>query len=326
MRIEQLECVAAVTRLGSMRAASEALHMSQPALSETIRNLERELGVTLLDRRRTGATISATGGELLPYIIDVLESVDRLRAAAGDQQRSSRMIRIGTVNAATVPLVTPAMRDFHAAYPTTQVEIVNTQQADIHRLLLDGGLDLGLVNLMDGDDVAPELETVELFRGRAVLCCRTDSPLAGLPAVSPQQLLSEPFIAMRSGYVMHRYVHRLFRDKPPTFSYSTDGAEMGKLMVAQGLGVTIPPDYSVAGDPLERSGIITHRPLETDDATVILVIQRRRTRHLPTAVRQLQAILLEHAAAYRSTNQTPDPATATGIHNHEDAGPRVTSK
>lgn len=303
MRIEQLECLAAVVRLGSMRAASEALHLSQPALSETIRNLERELGLTLLDRRRTGATISATGGELLPYITDVLESVDRLRAAADDQHRSSRMIRIGTVNAATVPLLAPALIEFRAAQPNTQVEVVNTQQADIHRLLLDGGLDLGLVNLMDGDDVAPDLETAELFRGRAVLCCRTDSPLARHTSIQPAQLLSEPFIAMRSGYLMHRYVHRLFRDANPALSYSTDGAEMGKLMVAQGLGVTVLPDYSIAGDPLERAGLITYRPLETDDATVILVVQRRRTRHLPAAVRRLQTILLTQAAQYRADRQ-----------------------
>jgi DNA-binding transcriptional LysR family regulator len=299
VRIEQLEGLAAITRLGSMRRASEALHISQPALSETIRNLERELRLTLLDRRRTGAIISATGRELLPYVTEVLESVDRLRTAADEQHRSSRMIRIGTVNAATAPLVTPAIRDFGEAHPHTQVEIVNTQQGDIHRLLLDGGIDLGLVNLLEGDDIPPDLETVELLRGNAVLCCRADSPLAQLDTVQPEQLLTEPFIAMRSGYVMHRYVHRLFRNTNPAFAYSTDGAEMGKLMVAQGLGVTVLPDYSIVGDPLEQAGLITYRPLAASDSTVILVLQRRRTRHPPSATRELHTILLEHAAAYR---------------------------
>ena len=44
-------------------------------------------------------------------------------------------------------------------------------------------------------------------------------------------------------------------------SYSTDGAEMGKLMVAEGLGVTLLPEFSVLGDPLQRGGFITCRPL-----------------------------------------------------------------
>ncbi len=62
-------------------------------------------------------------------------------------------------------------------------------------------------------------------------------------------LRSEPLIVMRSGYVMHRYVHRLLADEIPAFSYSTDGAEMGKLMVAEGLGVTVLPDFSLDRRP-----------------------------------------------------------------------------
>ncbi|MEU2165425.1 LysR family transcriptional regulator [Streptomyces chengbuensis] len=65
MRIEQLEYIAAVTRSGLLRRAAEETHLSQPALSETVRNLERELGVDLLERKRSGAKISDEGRELL---------------------------------------------------------------------------------------------------------------------------------------------------------------------------------------------------------------------------------------------------------------------
>ena len=54
MRIEQLEYVATVARLGSFRRAADELHISQPALSGSVRSLERELGVDLLDRAGTG--------------------------------------------------------------------------------------------------------------------------------------------------------------------------------------------------------------------------------------------------------------------------------
>lgn len=87
MRIEQLEYIATVTRLGSLRRAAEELHISLPAVSEPVRNLERELGVTLLERRRSGARISADGRELLPRIVHVLDVVDRLRATANKQHR-----------------------------------------------------------------------------------------------------------------------------------------------------------------------------------------------------------------------------------------------
>lgn len=174
MRIEQLEYIEAVTRLGSLRRAAEALHLSQPALSETVRNLERELGVDILDRRRSGAKISAEGRELLPHITGVLDAVEGLRRAADEQHHTSRMIRLGTVHAATVPLLVPTIRAFRAAHPETQVEVVSAQQGALHSALLEGGLDLGLVNYLEGDDTPPGFHTTELLRAyRWPVCAPT---------------------------------------------------------------------------------------------------------------------------------------------------------
>ncbi|MFI7099099.1 LysR family transcriptional regulator [Streptomyces sp. NPDC050161] len=299
MRIEQLEYIAAVTRLGSLRKAAEELHLSQPALSETVRNLERELGVDILERKRSGAKISDDGRELLPHIIGVLDSVDKLRRAADDQLHISRMVRLGTVNAATVPLLVPTIREFRAGHPATQAEVIGAQQAEIHRSLLEGSLDLGLVNYLRGDDLPPDVHTTELLRGRPVVCIRPDNPLAELSEVGMSDLLSQPLIVMRSGYVMHRFVHRLLKGREPSFSYSTDGAEMGKLMVAEGLGATVLPDYSVMGDPLERSGALTCRPLAGDGTEVLMVLQRPRSASVPKAARDLHEIFVRRAAAHR---------------------------
>jgi DNA-binding transcriptional LysR family regulator len=313
MRIEQLENLARVARLGSFRRAAEELHISQPALSGSVRSLERELGIDLLERGRHGATVSDSGRELLPHILTVLDSVDRLRQAAGEQHRSVRMIRVGTVNTATVPLLAPAMRAFRETHHTTQVEIIGAQQEQIHRAILAGSFDLGLVNYLEGDDLPPELATTTLLRGRPVVCLRPDSALASLAAVRPSDLHTEPLIVMRSGYVMHRFVHRLMQGQLPGFSYSTDGAEMGKLMVAEGLGITVLPDFSVVGDPLEQRGIITWRPIADDDTRVELVIQRLRSLRATRAVMDLHQIFVERARDFPSGHRaevarTPSPA------------------
>ncbi|MFF7051261.1 LysR family transcriptional regulator [Streptomyces griseorubiginosus] len=305
MRTEQLEYIAAVTRLGSLRRAAEELRLSQPALSETVRNLERELGVDLLERKRSGATMSVEGRELLPHIVGVLEAVDRLRAAAGEQHRISRMVRVGTVNAATVPLLIPAVEDFRAAHPVTQVEVVGAQQTEIHRALSEGGFDLGLVNHLDGDDTPAGVESTQLLRGRPVVCLRPDSPLAARTWVTVDDLLTQPLIAMRTGYVMHRFVHRLLDGRDASFAYSTDGAEMGKLMVAEGLGVTVLPDFSVVGDPLERQGTITHRPIEGDSTRVLLMLQRRRAESVPRAAHDLHEVFVRRARQLGGTLTPP---------------------
>jgi DNA-binding transcriptional LysR family regulator len=298
MRSEQLEYVAAIARLGSFRRAAEELHISQPALSTTVRNLERELGVTILERGRSGAQLSAQGRELLPLITRSIDAIDRLRRAADDRHAVSRMVRLGTVNAATVPLLTTTIGAFRELHPTTQVEVVGAQEAVIDSALREGGFDLGIITYLAGDDMPPELETTQLLSGRPIVCLRADSPLAALTEVTVPQLLSEPMVLMRSGYLMHRFVHRLLDGREPEVSYTTDGGEMGKLMVAEGLGVTVLPDFSVIGDPLQREGVITWRPLAGEQPEVRLGIRRRRSDVHPHAAHDLHRLFLSGAAAH----------------------------
>jgi DNA-binding transcriptional LysR family regulator len=301
MRIQQLEYATAVARFGSFRRAAEALHISQPALSENVRRLERELGVEILDRRRSGATVGEHGRELLPHMLAVIEAADNLKRAADDSRALSRTVRVGTVTAATVPLLAPTIHAFRDTHTSTQVEILSAQQTAIHRALLEGSMDLGLVNYLDGDDMPPEFESTELLRGHPVVCMRPDDELASGAAVRTADLWQRPLIAMRAGYVMHRYVTRLLDGREPTPSYSADGAEMGKLMVAAGLGVAVLPDYSVSGDPLERAGEITHRPLEEDGTGVLLVLQRRRSTPAHNAISDLHDLFVAEAERARAT-------------------------
>lgn len=306
MRLRQLEYVTAVARYGSFRQAAEELHISQPALSETVRNLEREFGVPLLDRHRSGATLSEAGRELLPHMLDAIEAVDRLKRAAGDQHKSSRIVRLGTVSAATAPLMTLTIQAFRESHPNTQVEVVTAQQKEVHRGLLDGSLDIGLINYLAEDEISDEFNTTELLRGRPVVVINPDDALAAHSKVDADDLAAHPLVMMRAGYVMHRYLMKLLGEREPVFSYSTDGAEMGKLMVAEGLGAAVLPDYSVVGDPLERRGAIAYR--EIDDTTELtLVLQRRRGSSPNAAVRDLQSIFVEQSTKYleKYGNQRP---------------------
>ena len=303
MRIEQLEYVSAVTQHGSLRRASEHLHVSQPAISEAITKLERELGVTLLDRRRSGARISREGRELLRSMEDVLEAVDRLKSLAGDRTVLARSLRVGTVNAGTVGVLLPAVRRHRRNVPGATVELRSLQPTEIQSLLQEGGLDLGLVNQLSGDDVPPDLTGIPLLRGRPVAVLPTDHPLAGQTTVSAEDLRRHPFVGMRAGYLMHRFAHRFFGTDLPRDWHTTDGAELGKMMVAEGLGLSVLPDFSIVGDPLERVGLLTTRPLRDDATTVTMVLLHRgrapasdSLRDLVTAFREVAA---EIAAATR---------------------------
>jgi DNA-binding transcriptional LysR family regulator len=301
MRTEQLEYVAAVSRLGSFRRAADELHISQPALSETVRNLERELGVDIFQRGRSGASLTADGQELLAHVAGVIDAVDGLRRAAGSHHQMSRMVRVATVNAGTVPVLTPAIAAFRLEHPDTQVEIIGAQEEEIHRGLREGTFDLGLVTRLPGDDVPPELDSSVLISSPPVVCLRPDDPLAAQESVSVEDLLRSPLIVMRAGYLMHRYLHRLLSERGARVAYSAEGAEMGKLLVVEGLGITVLPQFSVIGDPLERCGLIVCRPLADDRGTVVdLDVRRWRSAPRGRSVSELHRRFLDQARVWSS--------------------------
>ncbi|WP_312034468.1 LysR family transcriptional regulator [Actinoplanes sp. TBRC 11911] len=298
MRLEQLGYLAAVTQYGSLRRAAEHLHVSQSALSEGISSLERELGVPLLERHRSGARVSREGIDLLPLMTEILSGVAQLKNAARDHARTIRTIRVGTVNAGTSALLVPAVREFGAGHPNTTVDVATMLQDQIHDGLLQGRLDVGLVNVFPDDAIPSGLTRSLLLRGTPVVCCRVDDPLSAQATVRVEDLRRRPFVAMRPGYLMHRLVQDLFADAPPPETFSTDGAEMGKVLVANGTGPTILPDYSVYGDPLERAGVITTRPLVEDVPPVTMLLLRRRFDRLPPVVRDFEQTIIRLAGEH----------------------------
>src|SRR4051812_17704532 len=232
-------------------------------------------------------------------MVEVLEAVDRLRTAAGDQRAGHPVVRVGTVSTATSTLLVPAVREFREVHGGSTVEVLNLQQAEIDQALREGTLDLGLVNVLAGDDPPTDLVGTTLVHGRPVAVLPADHPLTAYDEVTVDQLRAEPFVAMRAGYLMHRFVHRLFGSDLPSISCTSDGAELGKVMVAEGLGPTVLPDYSVIGDALERAGLITHRPIAGDLPSVSRVLRQRRQQQVPLAVRGLESALLARARAHR---------------------------
>jgi DNA-binding transcriptional LysR family regulator len=203
----------------------------------------------------------------------------------------ARSVRVGTVSAASSSVLLPAVQRFRRGHPGTAVEVVSVRHDDLLERLAEGSLDLGLVNVLPGDDLPSHLSSTELLTGRPVACLPSGHPLAAQDTVTTADLRAQAFVAMRPGYLMHRFAQRLFDSRLPDGVFWTDGAEMGKLMVAQGLGVTVLPDYSLVDDPLRRSGILTVLPIEDDDTEVRLLLLARDTGVSPV-LRALQSALV----------------------------------
>ena len=90
MTLQQLEYIVAIAETGSLNKAAEQLYVSQPSLSSAVKELEKELGITVFHRSARGVSLTADGAELLPYARQVLTQYETLRdrfAAPGARKK-----------------------------------------------------------------------------------------------------------------------------------------------------------------------------------------------------------------------------------------------
>jgi DNA-binding transcriptional LysR family regulator len=145
MEIRELRAFIGVADEGSFSAAARKLHVSQSALSQTIRSLERQLGVRLLERHSAGVTVTDAGGLLLREARALLAQHDRVLAAVtGPAAAGPATLRVGVPLELPGSVLPQGLADMGAAFPQTRAEISHASSAAQLAALEAGDLDLAL--------------------------------------------------------------------------------------------------------------------------------------------------------------------------------------
>jgi DNA-binding transcriptional LysR family regulator len=146
MELREMRAFIAVVEEGGLSAAARRLHVSQPALSQTIGTLERQLGVQLLVRTRTGAQPTDAGMTLLAEARAVLARYDQAFAAVTSHAAAGgNVLRLGIPLELPPDLLTQPLSDLAAAYPGTRVKARHLSTSAQFTALRGGELDVGLV-------------------------------------------------------------------------------------------------------------------------------------------------------------------------------------
>lgn len=300
MRLQQLEYVTLAARCGSLRQAAETLKVSQATMSESIAKLERELGVSLLDRARSGVRVSREGAELMPQIQSIVEAVKSLRASATTTQRSDRRVRLGTVNTGGPSVLLPALRTLESAGEANSVELHYMRQPMIEEGLMAGTLDLGLVNLMESDTVHPDLETTPLLTGSPVALIPQTHRLAHAEVVTAEELHGERLIGAREGYLMHRVTQAIFGGRPPAAWHVVDSGDAAMQLVSAELGISLMPSFNVPDSARAPESNLVMRHVDGPVPRIVMtMLHKRTTRPFDSQIR-LAAALHRQATRVRS--------------------------
>lgn len=167
----------AVAERGSLRAAARQLGSAQPAISRSIQELERELGVVLFERRPTGVRLTPMGEVFLRRASTVRNEL-RLAQEELDQLRGEThgRLTIALSSVAHMALLPNALRPFRLRYPNVSLDIIDAVYPTVELDLKESRVDL-YIGPAPGD-VAPELLTEKLFDNTRLIVGRKGHPLA----------------------------------------------------------------------------------------------------------------------------------------------------
>lgn len=150
MDLRQLRYFVAIVEEGSITAAAHRLHMSQPPLSLTLTQLEKDLGVTLLRRHARGVTPTEAGTHLATRARRLIADVERLRdglSAMGAGLRGE--LRVGAEPIGFWNLVGEAVGAFSAAHPDVTLSLVDAPPGQLLTLIREGEVDVAVIPTAD---------------------------------------------------------------------------------------------------------------------------------------------------------------------------------
>ena len=241
-----LRSLLALDAHGTVSAAASATGYTPSAVSQQIKRMERDLGVTLLDRVGRGVVLTEQGRLLVRHGHGIVRHLEAAMSGLQTEDEGARgPIRIAAFSTAVRGLVAPLFADLLAHRPEVVPELVERDPPEAVEMLAAGQTDLAIVHNWIGVPLhRPEhLHGSELGRDVADLLVHRDHPLAGSAGVTPADLLTEPWASTPVGSVCHgwfTYMFAGFGTPPKVRFWSWEFASQIRL-VSEGVAVALVP-------------------------------------------------------------------------------------
>lgn len=271
--LKQLRAFTAIAHGNSFAEACEKLHISQPALSVSIRNMEESVGGALFKRTTRNVELTPEGRDFLPSALRLLSDWDR---AFDDLQRAFTL-RQGKLTVAVMPAFAMSqfpeiVAQFRESFPGINLKIEDIVMDDVIEAIAAGRVELGITfksEQLDGVDFIP------LFTDRFMAIFPKGHPLCNKRHICWRELGNDTFIGMNLGSWTRQATDSAFASvdvKPLALFEANQLATIGS-MVSAGVGVSVVPalckgymqPLGVSFRPIDRPtverevGLLTHK-------------------------------------------------------------------
>lgn len=292
MDIAALHAFISVAQFESFSRASEALHLTQPAVSKRVASLEKELSTQLFNRINRQISLTEAGRQLLPRAIDLVEQArDIQRFASSMEQEVMGALKIGTSHHIGLHRLPPILREYRQRYPEVELDIRFDKSEQASLEVARGDLELAIVTLPD--QTTMNLQSELIWKDQLAIVIGTDHPLHSSDKVDLNKLADYacvlPDETTETYKIMRRLLDPLGRSLQTPMS--TNNLETLKMLVETGFGWSLLPTTMLAdkrndslveldiGIEISRDlGLISHRKRTTSNAANALIKMIREYR------------------------------------------------
>lgn len=298
--VARLRQLALIVRERSFSRAAEAIGISQPALSKSIRSLERALGVQLLERGRFGASPTSFGLALVRHA-DAIDAELRSALQEVDAMRIARSghICVGCGPSEATRLLPIALDRLRSRSPGIRITVLYGLNEALMPMVKHGEVDFA-VSSIPARSLDPDLRQVKLHEDRAAVIARTGHPLLKRRGpLSAQHLIGHEWILARQHELERRALDDLFLGAgltPPEVTLETTSAVLMKTAVMQSDFLTFLPRELIYWE--ERAGLLCALQLAAPSWHRLVGLTLRARASVSPAAQALIDSLREVGAAF----------------------------
>jgi DNA-binding transcriptional LysR family regulator len=288
LNLRHLQAFVTVARLSSFTRAAKILHLSQPALTKQVRQLERVLGIRLFDRDTRTVTLTRIGAELNPVIADLLRDIEGVVFNSRELARKGRgIIRVAALPSLCSTILPRAIARFREHYSGVSVVLRDAVAQRVVGMVKAEEVDFGVGSAPAGD---ADIRFTALLSDRMVVALPLRHPLRKCKSVKLNQLARVPLVLMTADSSVRKLVDGAFASIGQLVTPAYEAAYMSTAagMVKAGLGATILPSSAIQMG--ELAGLAT-RPISHPAITRELGVLEKSARSLSPAAESFLRIL-----------------------------------
>lgn len=265
MQIEQFEFIVSVAHNGSFSKAAEMLHVSQSAISQSIKKLEDEINIQIFKRTRSGAVPTENGQEIIDLAEQVLQKLNKLKHKVVElNTQNQKELKIGLVSGMHLPFIPSILLEIKEIFPNLSIVFVEKGSIEISNAIIEEVLDLGVIAVYENTLKIGKLQFKELRNSNMFVFVNKYSPFASLDYVTPQQIQRETFV-MFNGEFMNWYFNEFTKQHGKVeVLFTSNNNETIREAIRKGHAITIESEIELFNNPLVRNGEIIPIPLMSD--------------------------------------------------------------